>query len=467
MSKLQSQTTGISAVLDSEETVTEIARLKEENFRLRSRLAGKCAYIRNKVDQMLKVMGTLPLRPEELDDDTLVELDPLGILVDSFAHVLDHLHETNRELSENREFLQTIFSSLESGVMLIREEDHVIMDVNQTACRILGRSRENIIGHVCFSFICPDCNGSCPMKDMNLRIDNAERIILAGDGHAVPVLKSVGRVALHGVPHFVESFVDIAAQKVAEGKILALNEELERRVQKRTAELIHANRELESFCYSISHDLRAPLRHINGYINILREDHGDRLDAAGLNYLQRVDAASNRMGMLIDDLLSFSRIARTPENTEQVNLSQLASEITVMFRESTPGRDVQVDIQDGMIVSGDPSLLNMVVQNLIGNAWKFTAQNPRPCITFGTQRQGARDVFFVRDNGVGFDMAYQDKLFKVFERLHREDFEGTGIGLAIVSRIIHRHGGEIWAESTPGKGATFYFTMAVPHHGQL
>ncbi len=466
MSKLQSKITGIATVLDSDETVTEIARLKEENFRLRSRLAGKCGYIRNKVDQMLKVMGTLPLRPEELDDDTLVELDPLGILVDSFAHILDHLHETNRELSENREFLQTIFSSLESGVMLIREEDHVIMDVNQTACRILSRPREKIIGLTCFSFVCPDCDGACPMKDKNLKIDNAERIILAEDGHSIPVLKSVGRVTLHGVQHFIESFVDITAQKVAEGKILALNEELERRVQKRTAELIHANRELESFCYSISHDLRAPLRHINGYINILREDHGDRLDAAGLNYLQRVDAASNRMGMLIDDLLSFSRIARTPENPEQINLSQLAREVTVMFRESTPDRDVQVDIQDGMIVYGDPSLLNMVVQNLIGNAWKFTAQNPQPRISFGTQRQGDRDVFFVQDNGVGFDMAYQDKLFKVFERLHRDDFEGTGIGLAIVSRIISRHGGDIWAESSPGQGATFFFTLAAPHHGQ-
>lgn len=462
MTDHQSHTGDAAPAGATDDQLTELAQVKEENARLRARLAGKSAYIRRKVDQMLTVMGTQPLRQEELDDDTLVDLDPLGILVNSFKHILDHLHATNRELTENRELLQTIFSSLESGVLLIREEDHVITDVNETACRILGLKREDILGKLCFSFVYPDCTGACPMKEQNLNIDNSERMLLAADGHIVPVLKTVGQIMLHGVPHFLESFIDITAQKEAEAKILALNEELEMRVQERTAELIQANRELESFCYSISHDLRAPLRHINGYINILREDYGQHQDATGLNCLQRVDAASRRMGMLIDDLLSFSRIPRTPPNPQKINLSQLVRDVTIMFRESEPDRQVQVEIEDGLVAYGDASLLHLVVQNLIDNAWKFTAKNSQAAISFGRERQGERDVFFVRDNGVGFDMTYQNKLFKVFERLHGEEFEGTGIGLAIVKRIINRHGGEIWADSTPGKGATFYFTLPAP-----
>ncbi|MBT1074026.1 PAS domain S-box protein [Geobacter grbiciae] len=462
MSEHQPQTSGTITARVPDGPAAELAQLKEENARLRARLASKSDYIRRKVDQMLTVMGTRPLRQEELDDNTLIDVDPLGILVDSFAHILDHLHTTNRELTENRELLQTIFSSLESGILLIREEDHVITDVNETACRSLGLKREDILGQLCFSFIYPDCTGACPMKEQNLKIDNSERMLRAADGHIVPVLKTVGRVMVHGIPHFLESFIDITAQKEAEAEILALNEDLEMRVQERTAELIQANREMESFSYSISHDLRAPLRHINGYINILREDYGGHLDMAGINCLQRVDAASKQMGMLIDDLLSFSRIPRTLKNPQTVDLSQLARDVTVMLRETEPDRQVEVEIQDGLVAHGDVSLLNMVVQNLIGNAWKFTARSSRAAISFGRKRQGERDVFFVLDNGVGFDMTYQNKLFKVFERLNGEEFEGTGIGLAIVKRIVNRHGGDIWAESSPGNGATFYFTLASP-----
>lgn len=445
---------------DASELLPEIDRLKAENARLRERLEAKAGYIRNKIDQMLKVMGTLPLRPEELDDDTLIELDPLGILAESFSHILQHLHETNSELSEKREFLQTIFSSLESGIVLVRESDHVITDVNETAMRIIGRQRDEILGQTCFKFICPACKGACPMKDMNLQIDNAERAILAADGSEVPVLKTVGRVNLNGVSHFIESFVDITAQKQAEAKILALNDELEQRVAERTTELAAANRELESFCYSVSHDLRAPLRHINAFTSIFREEYTDRLDEQGGYYLDRICAASSRMGALIDDLLSFFRVAKSRMKIGDIDLSLSARKVAAMFRESEPERTTRIEIAEGLTARGDATLVDMMLQNLVGNAWKYTSTTPEAVISFGSKQVDGTEVFYVKDNGVGFDMAYKDKLFRVFERLHGEEFEGTGIGLAIVKRIIDLHGGRIWAEGAVGKGASFNFTLA-------
>jgi len=231
-------------------------------------------------------------------------------------------------------------------------------------------------------------------------------------------------------------------------------------------ELEGTNSELEAFSYSVSHDLRAPLRTIDGFSQILLEDYGDSLDAEGEDYLNRVRAASQHMGVLIDDLLDLSRVTRSPLRRERVDLSEMAKNIAGELRRVQPDRDIDFVIEESLIVQGDANLLSVALRNLLGNAWKFTSRKPGARVEFGADRNPGpgflAPVYFVRDNGAGFEMAYAQRLFGAFQRLHHSDeFEGTGIGLATVQRIIHRHGGRVWAEGEPGRGATFHFTLGT------
>ena len=232
-------------------------------------------------------------------------------------------------------------------------------------------------------------------------------------------------------------------------------------LQRREIELAAVNDELEAFNYSVSHDLRAPLRTIDGFSQALLEDYEDKLDDEGKDFLGRTRAASQRMGILIDDLLNLSRVTRGELRYEEVNLSEIARKVVVELQEGdTLGREVTFEITDGAVTMGDPNLLRAVLDNLIGNAWKFTGNHETANIEFGITEDEGKQAFFVRDDGAGFDMEYADNLFGAFQRLHgMTEFPGTGIGLATVQRIIHRHGGRVWAESKVEQGATFYFTM--------
>ncbi len=224
--------------------------------------------------------------------------------------------------------------------------------------------------------------------------------------------------------------------------------------------LITSNKELESFSYSVSHDLRSPLRSMNGFSKILLEEHADGLDEHGKDYLQRVCKASQKMANLIDDLLTLSRLSRQGIKYGAVNLSRLAGSIVRELKETEPERQVEFDIKEGVVAYGDADLLSIVLDNLLRNAWKFTGKKSSAKIELGVTHVNGEAAYFVRDDGVGFDMVYVDKLFGAFQRLHSEnEFSGTGIGLATVRRIINRHGGRIWAEGEVDKGATFYFTI--------
>ncbi len=291
----------------------------------------------------------------------------------------------------------------------------------------------------------------------------------------IPVIDEKRVVAIAGLANRREDYIesdqyqvslllqgmwDIIKRKRAEEEIISLNRELEERVKERTEQLEKVNSELEAFAYSVSHDLRAPLRHIDGFINLLVEKEGRMLDRQSRHYMDMISGSAVKMGVLIDSLLSFSRLGNQELNLLRINLSQLVKDAITDFHQEMEMRDIKWKLADLPPVKGDRVMLRIALNNLISNALKFTRTREEAVIEIGYESRDGEVVVFVRDNGVGFDQVYAKDLFGVFHRLHRsEEFEGTGVGLAIAQRIIHRHGGRIWAEAEVDEGATFYFTL--------
>lgn len=277
------------------------------------------------------------------------------------------------------------------------------------------------------------------------------------DESMLAAVAAVAAVSLDNATLFDQAKRDLAARTEAEQRVRDMNSELEERVRARTAELEAANRELEGFCYSVSHDMRAPLRSISAAASIVLEDNEGKLDEEAVANLQRLNAAANKLGVLVDDLLGFARLGRAEMFRSKVDMHNLADEVVKEFEAREPGATIRNEIPVGETVNGDPQLLRLVLDNLVDNACKYKTPGSPPKVELSK----SNGHFCVKDDGIGFDMAYVDKLFQPFERLHRDtDYPGTGIGLANVRRIIERHGGKVWAESEKGKGATFYFTLS-------
>jgi PAS domain S-box-containing protein len=372
------------------------------------------------------------------------------------AHLL-HQTDAKREHAEHalrssEERYHLLFESNPHPVWVFDLENLTVLDVNSAALHSYGYSREE--------FLALTIKDIRPAEDVCEALESLSKApsdsVIQGtwrhrkkDGTIIEVEVISHPLLYAGKQARLVVATDITERKRAEREILV-----------RSAQLEAANKELEAFSYSVSHDLRAPLRSIDGFSQALLEDYDRVLDNAGKNYLGRVRAATQRMGALIDDLLNLSRVTRSEMHREKLNLSLLARSVAEELRKAEPDRQVEIQVEEGLVAEGDSRLLRIVLENLLGNAWKFTSKHERARIEFGKlQRNGTR-AFFVRDDGAGFDPAYSTRLFGAFQRLHAvTEFPGTGVGLATVQRIIHRHGGRLWAEGEIEKGATFGFTL--------
>lgn len=366
-------------------------------------------------------------------------------------------------LQHERDFTGALINSL-PGVFCLLDRDGRLIRWNANLERISGRSSE-ALSTTTAEQLFAERSREAVRQAARDAIDHGdaqvEAELLTEDGAAVPYFIGANRIEFEGRTHLVEVAIDITDRKRAEDAVRTLNEQLEQRVAERTAELEVANRELESFSYSVSHDLTAPLRGIDGFSRMFEEDYRDRVDERGRDYLQRIRAGTQRMQRLIDDLLALSRVTRDEMKRERFDLSTLANDILAELQQAHPARQVETIVVPDLVVTGDAALIRIALDNLLRNAWKFTVKHRHARIELGVLPNNGKTVYFVRDDGAGFDMRYAGKLFSPFQRLHRvTDFDGTGIGLAIVSRIIYRHGGQIWAESVVEEGATFYFTLS-------
>ncbi|THF63539.1 PAS domain S-box protein [Pseudothauera rhizosphaerae] len=373
---------------------------------------------------------------------------------------------TERALRESQARYQEVVESV-NEVILRTDASGRLTFLNSAWERISGYPVAVSLGKSLVDFLHPD---DVPAARENLRriaagecAETHSELRLRTRNGEVRWIEAAGRAVHDGngdPPGLAGTLDDISARKVAELTLKNINQELETRVRVRTAELEASNRELEAFSYSVSHDLRAPLRAIDGFARILEEELEDRLEPSSRAHLERIRKATDRMSQLIDDLIDLARLTRQPVNRELVDLSGIALQVVDELRAEEPERKVEVQITQRMQVNADRNLMRIVLENLLRNAWKFSARQPVAHIVFRAERDGERRVFSVSDNGAGFDMAFAANLFRPFHRLHSDsEFAGTGIGLATVERVIARHGGLIWAQSRPGEGATFYFTL--------
>ena len=407
------------------------------------------------------------LRKDGTEFPVEVSLSPLetpdGILVSSAIRDVTDRKRTAEALKASEERLQLAVEAAQLGVWdLDLATDRAFRSLRHDQIFGYDTLQTNWGAEIAFTHVVPEDREhfrSCFAQAFQGTDFFLECRINRADDRSLRWISAQGRVyrdTTNKPIRMMGVVADITDRKQAEEQLERHRAELMRY----NAELNAANHELEAFSYSVSHDLRAPLRSIDGFSLALLEDYSDKLDDEGKKHLQRVRIATQRMGALIDDLLSLSRVTRSTIKLEKVNLSAVASEVADKLRESQPARQIEVRIESGLKATADAQLVRIALENLLGNAWKFTAKKRAARVEFGKSRANGSSAYFIRDNGAGFDPAYSERLFGAFQRLHStSEFPGTGIGLATVQRIVHRHGGRIWAESTVGQGATFYFTL--------
>ncbi len=388
----------------------------------------------------------------------------IGFVVAMTLYLSDHLRRAYHQASESEQRLRSVVDCTDA-VIYMKDIDGTYRLVNKRFEMLSGMTQNQVRGKTDSELFSPEyadlfyCN-DLQVLSGGVSVEFEETVEQADGEHTyhsvkVPLKDSNGKI--YGLCCVS---TDITARNKMDQELRRQREQLEARVEQRTEQLRRINSELEAFGYAVSHDLRAPLRAVDGFASVLVESYRHKLDEKGLEFLERIQASSQRMSDMIGALLELSKISRQEMRKEAVDLSLLANEVTDELASAEPARDVAVTIQDHMMTEGDPGLLKIALTNLLGNAWKYTGKTSDAKIEFGQLKHNGQQVFYVRDNGAGFDMTYKDRLMIPFQRLHPDrEFPGTGIGLSTVARIIGRHQGKIWAEGSPGQGATFWFTL--------
>jgi PAS domain S-box-containing protein len=401
---------------------------------------------------------------DELDLELAMDLATHAAIAIANARHVDSLREkeelrrAKEELGRVSGFLDAIIENIPDMVFVKDADKLAFTRFNRAGEALIGVSREHMVGKTDYDFFPPEEAMHFQGMDREtlrnkILVDIPEEPIHTANGKRWLHTKKVPILDENGEPRYLLGISqDITNAKLYQQALVDAKDRAET-----------ANKELEAFSYSVAHDLRAPLRAIDGFSQAIVEDYGDRLDAEGQRMLQRVREQAQRMSVLIDDLLALSRVTRHDLAPESVDLGEIARSVIARLQRADPNRIVDVTISPSLLAQADARTIAIAFDNLIGNAWKFTSKTPAPRIEVGQRHQNAERVIFVRDNGAGFDAQYGHKLFGVFQRLHSEqEFPGTGIGLATVARIILRHRGRVWAEGEPGKGATFFFTLGDP-----
>jgi PAS domain S-box-containing protein len=394
--------------------------------------------------------------------------DEIGLLTDAFNHMLGRIEKQTVDLNESEARVRAVIDAAQSAVIVINATGAII-DWNVRAETIFGWSHSEVLGRDMAQLIIPDIFRERHHKGLSHFLTTGEGPVLnrmlemsalRRDGSEFPIELSISPIKNNGVITFCGFITDITLRKQAEEEIKSFNLKLEQKILERTKDLELANKELEAFSYSVSHDLRAPLRSIHGYMNIFAEEYSEKLDDEGMRLMNVVLRNSQKMGQLIDDLLTFSQLGRKELIKGKVSMKKLIDTIWLEYRKMEGDREIQLLLNDLPDAYSDIVTIRQVWINLVSNALKYTRHKEKAIIEIGSEEGDDSVTYYVKDNGAGFDMQYYSKLFGVFQRLHSlEQFEGTGVGLAIVHRIISKHGGKVWAEAQPDKGATFYFSL--------